>query len=773
MGLKLSKAQKKQLKTKIQPVEEDTSSTEEALKKDINDMFETNIHEMTWDELENTREMMLPVFTIHDQTQMNDFFVKMKESMELNKQNLDKAKESDASIPALTRFVAKKSEYKYQLNKDINNLTKDIPRLITNVLLNAASIVDDIFELYCENQNIIDTSYKTLLQDKSIDIKPYNGNEISELSIIYLVPMEKIAKLVKTVTVLYCTQVNLFDSTTKHNDQLYNQQLLQSIRKDMFSILTKYYPSLRSIFNAQKTINDRYESMRKIIKRFDDKQMNILPNTDMSLFYELKENYENNQLGHRLYGVYCNKVIQNTANANKQYTKNEQKELEKTEVSIYNFLDLFAKEYVITKFALTLIGVKNTTYTYILDLSDYINRIGYIPQAFENLDPTNEANQLNTNKPKIKLADKILKQPDDYHSFTAFLPQAYNNRLPKNTEEKSIYADLNEIQNDVTSQMIIDPLISAGIDINNLLMHTKTPTGLTNTMQIGNKSTLDECFQTIAEMIDKIKDPKTKHEYISDLFLSISFRQILIGNAIKETQLKTNKQLFDLMVENNKLTKKNKELEDKNETKFSVTEEEKADLMKQIQSLKNQISHKDKQINLLEERNSVLNKDIAQFEATKQKVIDLEKNIAVLEIKNSKLLNEFDSIINSEVELEEEADKYNREDFIKELKTKALVFIGGHEHWQANIQNTFPDAKTIAAEDASIPMNKVITADIVVINTAILNHPLYWRAKNAFSYNNTGTIVYLNTQSSNINTAIDSIHKTIRLKSERTEGVND
>ena len=327
-----------------------------------------------------------------------------------------------------------------------------------------------------------------------------------------------------------------------------------------------------------------------------------------------------------------------------------------------------------------------------------------------------------------------------------------------------IIDDLKNIPSDISQKLLIEPFISLGVNINDLLSKTPLPMKLLNALQKNTVESIEMHMDHALDAIDRITDKESRHKYITDVVTQLVFRQLIIANTLKTRQNISNKQIFRLMVDNDNLTKRNVELESITHSQNTVTKEERDELSKQIQTLNYQIERKDAQLALADERTSVLNKEIAQFEATKEKVKSLAQEIAILTIKNNNLSYEIDTIINSGVEIEDEAGLYDQDTFIKELREKNLVFVGGHEHWHANLKQEFPDAKIIASTDSSAPMNKVSTSDVVVINTAILNHPLYWRAKNAFTYNKNGTLVYLNTQSSNLHTTIHSIHMPLRKK---------
>lgn len=787
MGLTLTKNQKKKLKVKTK-LKKFNESTDESIidATDAQKSIKITHNEKTiWSEIEKPSEMVIPVFTIHDTEEKEKFFIHLNEQVQANKNNnvdLDASTGPDVdTAKKLPGFIAQKAEIKYRLNKDIEELTNDIPRMAVNILLDIDDIIDPIFELYTQNNKLIDDTYKLILTDQSIKCKRFTGDEISELSIIHLKPMNKIAKLVKMVTSLYQTQMPLFDTTIDRSKSIYDQEALQIVRKNMFSIISKYNQSVKSIYKIQKKINDSYEDTRKYIQMIDSGKLGLVASSSIDDINELKELYNTNKLGYGAQVYYTDTLLRNVASSNKSYNKNEKDLLIKTKVSPYNFLDLLAKEYVLVKFCVTLVGMKNTVYAYSLELLNILRNLGSIPAAFRSIDPLNYIVDT-SNENKLKLADRIISLPEGYHSLTAFIPETFTsevfNSKPKVNNELSntkkaaeqeetlamIVNDLKNIPSDISQKLLIEPFISLGVNINDLLSKTPLPMKLLNTLQKDTVKSIEMHMDHALDAIDRITEKETRHKYITDVVTQLVFRQLIIANTLKTRQNISNKQIFKLMVDNDNLSKRNIELEAMAQSQTTVTEEEKNELTKQIQTLTHQLERKDAQLALADERTSVLNKEIAQFEATKEKVKSLEQEIAILTIKNNNLSNEIDTIINSDVEIEDEAGLYNPDDFINELREKNLVFIGGHEHWHANLKQTFPDAKIIASTDGSAPMNKVSTSDVVVINTAILNHPLYWRAKNAFTYNKNGTLVYLNTQSSNINKTIDSIHMALRKK---------
>ena len=231
MGLKLTKNQKKKLKVKtkakskgfIESTDESIIDTTDAQKS----IKITHNEKTVWNEIEKPSEMIIPVFTIHDTEEKEKFFIQLNEQIQANKDNnvdINKSNETNTdTAKKLPEFIAQKTEIKYRLNKDIEELTSDIPRMVVNVLLDVEDIIDPIFELYTQNNTLIDNTYKLILSDKSINSKRFTGDEISELSIVHLKPMNKIAKLVKMVTSLYQTQMPLFDTTIDRSKSIYAQ----------------------------------------------------------------------------------------------------------------------------------------------------------------------------------------------------------------------------------------------------------------------------------------------------------------------------------------------------------------------------------------------------------------------------------------------------------------------------------------------------------------------------------------------------------------------
>ena len=57
----------------------------------------------------------------------------------------------------------------------------------------------------------------------------------------------------------------------------------------MFSIISKYNQSVKSIYKIQKTINDSYEDTRKYIQMIDSGKLGIVSSTNLDEMREFKK----------------------------------------------------------------------------------------------------------------------------------------------------------------------------------------------------------------------------------------------------------------------------------------------------------------------------------------------------------------------------------------------------------------------------------------------------------------------------------------------------
>lgn len=168
------------------------------------------------------------------------------------------------------------------------------------------------------------------------------------------------------------------------------------------------------------------------------------------------------------------------------------------------------------------------------------------------------------------------------------------------------------------------------------------------------------------------------------------------------------------------------------------------------------LEQKDKTIANLTARIENLNKRISQHNALKLKYAELEEKLKWQE--EITLETEDDDAIDAN-----DHESINIDKVIKRLNNNDVCFLGGNIKWQQNLENDIPNATFHIAEEIGRSMHQLESAQIIVYNTATMNHRMFYKFKNALKRNTQNPIIiYINNQGSNKDITFEKIGRHIQ-----------
>jgi len=173
------------------------------------------------------------------------------------------------------------------------------------------------------------------------------------------------------------------------------------------------------------------------------------------------------------------------------------------------------------------------------------------------------------------------------------------------------------------------------------------------------------------------------------------------------------------------------------------------------------LEQKDKDIERLQKLVKEKNDGLKTLDALKQKSALLEEKLKWQEEKEDvhQEVNNVDSDTDESVATEAVIERLNR---------PSVCFIGGDRNWQQRLKEDLPDAVFQLAEESNRSMSHVERADIIIYNTATMNHGLFYRFKNHLKRNSKDpAVIYLNNQASNAERTYQSIARQL-INQQRT-----
>lgn len=701
---------------------------------------ENVIHSLIRDSVTAT---LIPIFTHHNQKEQKEF---MRELELITNGDIEEYKEMGEDI---TELVESKRKESLILNKQVQATINHTPLLMTNLVARNPQLRERIIKIYNQNKEEIDKHYRSFKQhDKSHLLV---GNDIRDFAIIYQCDMNDMAKLVKTIYVGYHTEL----------DQCV------PIKKQIVSQLSNTYDALKNIAKNQQRVKKEYQNAKRTIEQFKKKQVDKLLDRDLSeKFEKFKKDVENQTLTSAVIRIRTDSFLGMYAiDKKKQITRDELKKLQKDTYDITAATHVLAENVVAMTYALTLEPVVNTLMAYDIPWFNSSSILTLLPQAIMNINPLGN-NIVVRNADDITKKAKTIELPKNNKAIMCLTNPTYLSTkiIDENINENDTIDEhkkelLKNIGTVMTATLLTDPLNYAGFNVNELLIDDTLPHDDLKHYSIFNRAQYDHIWNYVVSAIQQAElDEKTKQDYWVSLFFDLSYRQLVLAEAISKKEFSTKSDLFELKIQYDKQKQQIKELTEAQSTNTSVLDEEKAIHQKDINELKEQLKQKQKENEKLKQQNQKLHKKAARIDTLEQKNKELTAQYDELSSVNKELQYKLDNPVIEEEK--ETVETYNRDEFIKELDAKNVVIIGGHEHWRAKMQLKWPNAKIIAPENSSAPLAHLTIADVIVFNTAILNHPLYHRAKNELKKNNKNyKVVTMTTQMSNIDNTIDFIYE--------------
>lgn len=174
--------------------------------------------------------------------------------------------------------------------------------------------------------------------------------------------------------------------------------------------------------------------------------------------------------------------------------------------------------------------------------------------------------------------------------------------------------------------------------------------------------------------------------------------------------------------------------------------------IRELQFLKKQVKNAD-------ERILKLSKDAARVEALELK---LQETLKVNKELQEKLETVEPVIIERVVTSTEPVA--TKEEVIQSLNRKETTFVGGHQSWQTKIKQWAPHATFIAPRDYTVTISE--KADFIVLNTAYINHSMYYKVKARIKQIEQATgktikLIYLNTQATSREHIVEDIRQQL------------
>lgn len=197
---------------------------------------------------------------------------------------------------------------------------------------------------------------------------------------------------------------------------------------------------------------------------------------------------------------------------------------------------------------------------------------------------------------------------------------------------------------------------------------------------------------------------------------------------------------------------------DKRQKKEEVVEVKSRKLDKQS-AFTRELQFLKKQVENADERILKLSKDAARVEALELK---LQETLKVNKELQDKLETIEPVIIERVVKITEPVA--TKEEVIQRLNRKETTFVGGHQSWQTKIKQWAPQATFIAPRDYTVTISE--KTELVVLNTAYINHSMYYKVKARVKQieQTTGKmlkLIYLNTQATNKEHIIEDIRQQL------------
>lgn len=467
---------------------------------------------------------------------------------------------------------------------------------------------------------------------------------------------------------------------------------------DVRNLIMDMYPSLRSINkNIIKIKTEMQEHQKRILCEQDE-----LPKDEQQMREILSSYFQS-------YSPYVPKSdtiiidtsdIQNRIAQDNKYTKSESNYLS-TRNMITELQGLFSVEYFIL-------------YSFYVEIMPHIN----IYFAFKI---QSEHWQTFLHALKTELYASINKMTDS----TVNAPT----HLPKNSHGIT-YLLSNGETNKWINQLLITSMQSSNVSPANILINHMLPTENYNT------KSASQYEQLIQSDTPEVMEMMTV--YVQTIVQALSKQSRILMESLNDANeiIRKHQHIIDTNCENS------------NET---ISLDEYNNLVRELNQTKQQLNYQQQQY-------SNLSKELAPYENLKWKIQELQNQLDMQVEINSEIEAQLENVIGHQSDTKCE---YDEDAFIEFLKQKNVFIVGGHEHWRGNMQVLLPDAKIVVPEHNNASVDNAKNADYIIINTSMLNHPMFRKVRAACQSNSKGQMLYLNTQASNISRTLQLLYSQI------------
>lgn len=467
---------------------------------------------------------------------------------------------------------------------------------------------------------------------------------------------------------------------------------------DVRNLIMDMYPSLRSINkNIIKIKTEMQEHQKRILCEQDE-----LPKNEQRMREILSSYFQS-------YSPYVPKSdtiiidtsdIQNRIAQDNKYTKSESNYLS-TKNMITELQGLFSVEYFIL-------------YSFYVEIMPHIN----IYFAFKI---QSEHWQTFLHALKTELYASINKMTDSTVNAPA--------HLPKNSHGIT-YLLSNGENNKWINQLLITSMQSSNVSPANILINHMLPTENYNT------KSASQYEQLIQSDTPEVMEMMTV--YVQTIVQALSKQSRILMESLNDANeiIRKHQHIIDTNCENS------------NET---ISLDEYNNLVRELNQTKQQLNYQQQQY-------SNLSKELAPYENLKWKIEELQNQLDMQVEINSEIEAQLENVIGHQSDTKCE---YDEDAFIEFLKQKNVFIVGGHEHWRGNMQVLLPDAKIVVPEHNNASVDNAKNADYIIINTSMLNHPMFRKVRAACQSNSKGQMLYLNTQASNISRTLQLLYSQI------------
>lgn len=286
------------------------------------------------------------------------------------------------------------------------------------------------------------------------------------------------------------------------------------------------------------------------------------------------------------------------------------------------------------------------------------------------------------------------------------------------------------------NQLLIAPMQSSNVSPASILIDHKIPTDSYNI-----EKSVSQYEQLIQSEIDDPKVIDMMTTCIQTVVHALSQRSRLLIENLNDAN--------KVILEQQHIIDTNSEKIDKH---ISLTEYD--NLVRELNQTKQQLNYE-------QQRYLNLSKELAPYENLKWKSQELQNQLDMQMEINSEIEEQLENAIEQRTDTECE---YDEDTFTEFLRQKNVFIVGGHEHWRCDMQSILPDAKIVVPEHNNASVDNAKNADYIIINTGMLNHPMFRKVRAAYQSNSNGQVLYLNTQASNMSRTLQLLYSQVNIK---------